>query len=204
MKKALTFEKVVPLPLDLIEPINYVWDGKQPGPPRRLRQQSVDIPLPPTLKVGEYIGSGHSGHVLSVDPSMTCAKLPPLVAKFGAKGFNKYLLREAWFYDEMQTLQGEVIPWCFGFYRAMLPKGMSLIPWLTDKHHRRKQSEESEEQTFEWIGKFKSEYLDLVQSFAEDPEHCVTVLILERVGRPYLPLGGKDMEPYVPIPEEIT
>lgn len=193
----LSFHKATTLPTDLIQIIHFIDEDEQPAPMRKLRHDTLDIHLPPTLKVGSRIGSGHSGYVYSLDPVEADPSLPPLVVKFGVQGFNKFILREAWFYDEMQTLQGEVIPWSFGLYRAVIPEGTSFVPWLESTSGR--QNDESIEGLLEYLGNFKPEYAELVSSFADDPQHCVTALILERVGELYLPFGGGTA-----IPEEIT
>lgn len=113
-----------------------------------------DLPPNLTINLGECIGHGRSGLIFKVQvepvapiapvepsspsgssgistPSTTA--LPALVAKIGRQHFNKWLLREAWFYEEMQSLQGLVIPRCYGLYSALIPHpsnhASSFLPW---------------------------------------------------------------------------
>ena len=60
--------------------------------------------------VYEVISSPESGS----DQDSESSIFPPLVAKIASRTRNKRIAREAWFYDEMRTLQGVVIPRCFG------------------------------------------------------------------------------------------
>lgn len=84
-------------------------------PVRRLRTQTPtpeihhDLPANLVLKLGECVGDGRSGIVFKVEPvglpsDALNANLPPLVAKFGRQHYSKWLLREAYFYKEMQSI----------------------------------------------------------------------------------------------------
>lgn len=132
---------------------------KVPNPVDTGTHHAHDLPSNLTIKLGECIGHGRSGLVFKVQvepvapvapvetsspsgssristPSTTA--LPALVAKIGRQHFNKWLLREAWFYEEMQSLQGLVIPRCYGLYSALIPRPSghdhdhasgSFVPW---------------------------------------------------------------------------
>lgn len=244
----MTFNKVAPLPEDFIKPIDvYVKvDGEIPMPARKLMVQSSnpsifqDLPSILDMKIGDCIGSGRSSRVFDAEPLSPDSRLPPLVAKFGIPGFNKFILREAWFYEEMQTLQGKVIPQCYGLYYARIPRGTAaFIPWLRgesrtlwkdiipeldkyisneellvrfiEKCARGKSSEDlaRDESTLNFIGNFNEKYAEIVHQlddFGFDFDRhdiVVPVIILEKLGKPYLPLGGKNWPMLKPIPENV-
>jgi len=253
VKIPLTFRKVAPLPEDFIKPIEaYVeGDGDIPVPIRQLlphgthSQTYQDLPSPLNMKIGDCLGSGRTSFVFEAEPLYLPpgSSIPPLVAKFGLPGFSKFLLREAWFYEEMQTLQGEVIPWCYGLYYARIPRGtVAFLPWFRgefrtlwkediselDKsinkeeqllrfvqkcaREKDKEAVAKEESALEYLGNFKEEYTQLVQQFDDTtssfdsnrPYLVVPVLILEKLGKPFLPLGGKNWPMNKPIPEDVT
>lgn len=246
----LTFKKVAPLPEDFIEPIEeYIdGDGEIPVPTRRLRPLGAHLgechALPPSLnmKIGDCLGGGRTSYVFEIEPLNlpSGSSIPPLVAKFGRPGSGKFLLREAWFYDEMQTLQGEVIPWCYSLYCVRIPRGSVFLPWFrgesrplwkeddseldkylkedeqlqqfVEKCARAKDPETvaKEKRTLKYYGDFKEEYAELVRQLDDSSfdldchEMVVPVLIMERLGKPYLPLGGKTWQLRQPIPKDLT
>lgn len=195
-------------------------------PVRRLRTEvpnpDIHHDLPPNLniKLGDCIGHGRSGITFKVEPvglssSTSSTVLPPLVAKIGRQHFNKWLLREAWFYEEMQSVQGVVIPWCYGLYSARIPPGHAFLPWLEGWRLRefsgqdvdpdvllqsykkgggKDKADEREIQgelkMLDYFGNFDEHHADFVQKF-EDKNGTVvcTLLILEALGGPYLPVG---------------
>lgn len=246
----MSFSKVTPLPEDFISPINVhvKIDGEIPMPARKLLGQSSnpsifqDLPSTLDMKIGDCIGSGRSSRVFDAEPLGLSPdnRLPPLVAKFGIPGFNRFILREAWFYEEMQTLQGKVIPQCYGLYYARIPRGTAaFIPWLRgdsrplwknripdldnyitneellvrfiEKCARGKSSEDlaRDESTLNFIGNFNEKYAEIVHQlddFGFDFDRhdiVVPVLILEKLGKPYLALGGKNWPMLKPIPENV-
>lgn len=139
---SLTFSKVTTLPRDLVKSkeISVDRDGEIPMPIRRLRDPIIlhtsmycDLPSSLNVTIGDCLGSGRSSYVFEIEPFglPSGIRIPPLVAKLGLPGFNKSILREAWYYEEMQTLQGEVIPWFFGLYYARIPRdGVVFLPWF--------------------------------------------------------------------------
>lgn len=207
---SLIFYKQAPLPEDLVKD-SYCdemdpYEGlTRPMPVRRIGTQVPnfhihhDLPANVVLKLGECIGHGRSGIVFKVEPvglasDTPNANLPPLVAKIGRQHYNKWLLREAYFYEEMKSLQGVAVPWCYGLYRARIPvaSGQGFIPWLIGwglrvfPHHDpgldeylnsyqesdgkdeddRKELENNEEK-LDARGGFRDQYADLVQQFED-------------------------------------
>lgn len=247
----LTFNKVTHLPEDLVKPVQSYIDGEAPVPTRKLRLHGThlgvcqSLPSPLNMKIGDCIGSGRTSFVFEVEP--VClppseSSIPALVAKFGLPGFGKFLLREAWFYEEMQTLQGQVIPSCYGLYYARIPRGtVAFLPWFRGKFRELWKEDISELDKYinkeeqllhfvencapvkdtqaialekgalEFSGNFKEEYAELVRTFEDSAgshdsdrrDLVVPVLILEKLGKPFLPLGGKNWPVRKPIPEDM-
>lgn len=46
--------------------------------------------------------------------------VPPLVVKISRRHRVPWLAREAWFYEEIECLQGSVAPYCYGLFEAEL------------------------------------------------------------------------------------
>lgn len=66
-------------------------------------------------RYGQEIGAGGVGIVYSLEPHEKSGT-PRSHSSLVAKNRLKYLLRyyvvgEAWFYEELQSLQGSVVPW---------------------------------------------------------------------------------------------
>lgn len=54
--------------------------------------------------------------------------LPPLVVKIGRRNRCQSITREAWFYEEMECLQGIAIARCYGCFEMELGKGQRVAP----------------------------------------------------------------------------
>lgn len=124
-------------------PVDFIgtqrWDGITHEPRRT-------VPVDPSseyhvgFSLGNKLSAGSSGLVYEVlnstlvheSASAGYVDIPPLVIKIAARTKNKNLAREAWFYDEMQSLQGVVIPRCYGWFEAPLPEGTTFTPWEND------------------------------------------------------------------------
>ena len=57
-------------------------------------------------------------------------RLPPLVVKVAAHRKSVKFTREAWFYNEIQSLQHTVSPRCFGMYQTKLASPQGVPPWI--------------------------------------------------------------------------
>lgn len=157
------------------------------------------------LELDKFIAAGRTGLVYEVhSPSIVFARnerqlhVPPLVCKFAARDRNKCILREAWFYDEMQTIQGIAIPRCFGLFEAWLPENTDkdFIPWNTAS----KDYYNLDNTPDPYLKKPEKLYKDLyLGGFVETPENRtiltrledpnrVVVILLERLGGNFLPV----------------
>lgn len=126
-------------------------------PPTRLPSQ---LPEPGKLKLqlslGRKLGYGRVARVYeaTVDyanssPELQQMALPPLVVKVSRRYEAKQLVREACYYDEMECLQGSVIPRYYGLFRSTIAPGWNLDPWRRDpvRGSRRSNPQEDDEQS---------------------------------------------------------
>lgn len=207
--KTLRFER-----LDL--PVDFVFDNATLNEEPRLVRPLVD--LPPSLNLdlelsrSSELGSGYSGLVYAMKtpknvqgPDGRPVCIPPLACKFSLERRNKLIAREAWMYDEMQTIQGVVVPRCYGLFVADIPSDMEIIPRAWDDTEDREEVYDDDpllEESYRWRG---------IGTFVENPtnreiltrlenKRCVTLLLLERLGPVYL---EKHQDEYGIIPQEI-
>ncbi|KAF8522500.1 hypothetical protein JB92DRAFT_2887122 [Gautieria morchelliformis] len=78
----------------------------------------------------ERLGYGRVGSVypLRIDDTNQYA-LPALVIKVAARRRSDDLAREAWFYEEMEDIQGVAIARCYGFFTAEIEPNSELLDW---------------------------------------------------------------------------
>lgn len=123
-------------PPDLVEPT--LHEGF-PDPSKRLLSSLPELgDLQFCISLGERIGSGRAGLVHEVTPVSLVSlsqgecpmALPPLVLKLARPNRCAFMAREAWFYDELELLQGVCIPRCYGWFEATLPQdGLRVPAW---------------------------------------------------------------------------
>ncbi|EIM81044.1 uncharacterized protein STEHIDRAFT_162045 [Stereum hirsutum FP-91666 SS1] len=93
------------------------------------------------IKLGEKIGDGMTGIVyeaiaLSIthpdgsDDNVPTGYLPPLVVKVGRLNRSASMVREAWFYEDMEPIQGIAVPRCYGCFELKVPRGTIVEPCL--------------------------------------------------------------------------
>ena len=116
------------------------------------------------------------------------------VLKFASRNRNKNLLREAWFYDELQSLQGATVPRCYGYFHAILPANWTVIPWQ-DPGSEDNDAELTDE-AFKPLGEFNMSYRPVSARFERG--QSLGLLLLERLGEPVLKAGSG-----VPIPKDV-
>ncbi|KAI0036010.1 hypothetical protein K488DRAFT_82449 [Vararia minispora EC-137] len=198
-------------PLDLIAPEISVPEFEDPNDPDELPPPPERRPscLPPSRQLhirgtlAKYLGGGRVGVVFALEDIEVVAmpdgfSLPPLVVKIARRDRVASLAREAWFYDEMECIQGSVIPRCYGWFELTLGHG-DRVPVL--EHFVKDKCWTQDD----------SEYLDvnsealngqplhpLLQERVESRD-IISVLVLEQVGdrltpgRKLGPLERKDM-----------
>ena len=189
----------VPIELHrVIAPLNLVplkdqfgndFTPKDPFPSRLLSTLPAPGNLHAHLALGEKRGSGRSSIVHNIDILPTQAlqgTFPPLVLKVGRLKRRAEIGREAWFYDEMESMQGVILPRCYGWFEAELAEGQSFGPWYTSD----RSSSETEDSNPNWRFENSSRLLEMSHS-----RNFVSVLLLERLGGT-LPVG-------VPLSEQL-
>lgn len=123
--------------------MDFVFDNAILNEEPRLVRPLVDLPpslnLDLELSLSSHLGSGYSGLLYAVNaplnvqgPDGRPVHIPPLACKFSIECRNKLFAREAWMYDEMQTIQGVVVLRCFGLFLADILSGMEIFPRARD------------------------------------------------------------------------
>jgi hypothetical protein len=193
------------------------------GPPAR---RTSELPPGGTLRLelilGDKLGSGAEGLVYAVDNAVLLTpagddaphSLPPIVVKvcYGERG--RQLLLEASAYDEMECIQGVVVPRCFGYFEVEADDitvpilCQDVNKWLLEADQKEERQEEEEllmkgeshshDEPFDEDGSDKSWEDD--EPFEDDEDlqdedyledkpdrdfsRRLCVLVLERVGQP--------------------
>lgn len=116
---------------------------------------------------------------------------PPLVAKLAFATRAMDVAREAWFYNELESLQGSVIPRCYGLFRATLGANESIsLSGYTPRWTGEENSYEYPDSSYpaEWRFMSEDELADALQNRAHPllqhlikARNEVVVLLLERL-----------------------
>lgn len=147
--ESVTLNRAI-LPANLIDPYPHpkleAWTGRrpdecyEPGGPIPRPPSTLPPPARSTLSftLGEPVSYGRSGIIF--DAADVCVVprdgnesptgyLPPLVVKIGRANRCYSLAREAWFYEEMESIQGVAIARYYGCFKMELPPGRFVYPW---------------------------------------------------------------------------
>ncbi|KAI0060225.1 hypothetical protein BV25DRAFT_1917849 [Artomyces pyxidatus] len=154
------------------------------------------LPPPGTSQLHGHLarfrGDGRAGIVFELDnvqldgATADPVSVPRLVVKIARPNRLASLAREAWFYDEMECLQGSAIARCYGWFEMQLSPGQTVPAWKahpTEDPHWHDYVLEVDE-TYGTIHPDQ-----LARSARRD---VLSVLLLEQLG-PTMPLG--------PLPE---
>lgn len=137
------------IPLDFVgifpDPKISQMHPRRPQSAYQTNTQRPPSQLPPSghsrlsFTLGKVLGAGNSGVIHEVldpvveasekDSSQAVGHLPPLVAKIGWSHRCYSIVREGWFYEEMECLQGVAIPRCYGCFELKLQKALHIGPW---------------------------------------------------------------------------
>ena len=173
--RGLTLHRSTPEPNEpfILPPPGVVGDQ----PPERLPSQ---LPPPGNLQLSlqavKIIGDGRASRVVEVSvldeessPELSTMLLPPLAMKISRPWDEASLIKEAFYYEEMECLQGSVVPRYYGVYEATVPEDCLFRLWDSDI---RKEEEKRQKR----IQKKNRPYPPL------PPPSVVRILLLERVG----------------------
>ncbi|EPQ52942.1 hypothetical protein GLOTRDRAFT_46075 [Gloeophyllum trabeum ATCC 11539] len=83
------------------------------------------------ITVAGQLGQGRVGtvHIADVWSCSVPVDIPPLVVKVANRDFCDNLSKEAWMYEEMESLQGVAIPRCYGYSVSEIPPHMKVLGW---------------------------------------------------------------------------
>ncbi|CAL1713731.1 unnamed protein product [Somion occarium] len=130
------------------------------------------------LSLGSELAFSPFGRVYDVkvdggrsSPDLMNVAIPPLILKVSPPNKTYKNAREAFYYEKMPELQGVVIPRYYGVFHATIPSGFRFRFWTPEKI----------------IGGPSDGDSDYEDHFAIP--RVITILVLERVGPKYLPLG---------------
>ncbi|TFY70823.1 hypothetical protein EVG20_g2169 [Dentipellis fragilis] len=186
-----------PVPLDLVnEPKHSTRDEQSiasstypNGPPIRAPSQ---LPAPGNLnlscRLGKRIAIGEASvlYTLELDDAMQASMvhIPPLMVKIARPNRTASLAREAWFYEEMECLQGVAVARCYGWFEAEIPRNSLPHTWKT-KHVPRVDEELD-------VGGLENERSngaphEMLEDRCWRPNH-LSILLMERLGERIPPL----------------
>ncbi|KAF8476531.1 hypothetical protein JB92DRAFT_3134404 [Gautieria morchelliformis] len=94
----------------------------------------------------DRLGHGRVGAVypLRVDGADQYA-LPPLVIKIAARRRSEDLAREAWFYEELEHIQGVAIARCYGLFTTEIDPNSEVLGWAESDADHEEEEEDLDE-----------------------------------------------------------
>lgn len=173
-------------------PSHFFAEPKPRPPPQPLGSLHLQV------SVGDYLGHGHSSVVFALEgihlsDAPTGAQVLELVVKVARINRVTSLIRETWYYDEMEVLQGVALPRCYGYFEAtlstdadekeLLHRLFKKFPAEVDEDHNAALNRDT------LIGP-----LHPVLEERRTRRDILAVLVMERLGS-RLPIG-------LPVPEE--
>ncbi|GJJ14382.1 hypothetical protein Clacol_008646 [Clathrus columnatus] len=133
-----------------------------------------DLPSPGhkhlSIALGDVLGKGRAGTVhcaTLITPDYT--DLPPLVAKVWRHRRSETIEREAWFYEELEKVQGIAVPRCYGLFQTHIEWGTEVLAW----NNKIDPNEPSEDSMWMFTG---------VKEKTEEDPTLLSILLLERLG----------------------
>ncbi|GJJ09749.1 hypothetical protein Clacol_003973 [Clathrus columnatus] len=85
------------------------------------------------IMLGDTLGSGRVGTVHQAALLTHNTNLPQLVVKISRQNRSAYIEQEAWYYEELEQVQGIAMPRCYGLFRARIEEGTEVKIWGDDK-----------------------------------------------------------------------
>lgn len=188
----------------------YEPNGPIPRPPSQLGPPDHSTL---SFSLGKPLGAGRSGLVYEVlephleestsetpsarDP-LPSGYLPPLVIKIARQNSCQSIVREGWFYEEMECLQGVTIPRCYGCFELKLPKGCRVGPWEDPRFG-------SLHRSMDAIPEFEKYVPDVYYNADVFPHPLLPRLVIERKTVYVLLLErlGNELQPNVQYPNSL-
>lgn len=176
-------------------------DARGESPPVR-----APSALPPpgqlslSLELHRRLGHGRAGEVyeVSIDlngssPELATLAVPPLVAKVSRPGCPTRIQHEAYYYEEMESLQGVIIPRCYGLFTSDIPAGSSLSESAKKPSDEPSYGDNPRDSN---LNDTNDGSIDSRNQRARSMKSCpdgptpISILLLERLGD-RLPVGGE-------------
>lgn len=158
------------------------------------KRRPSTLPPSPQLQlhatVGEYLGDGQSSvvPVYALEQVTICGlrsniDIPQLVVKIARPHRVSWEMREAWFYDEMECLQGSIVPRQFGYFEHDM--GFSLdstsSSGLYVKSFRDYPMSTGSSNDADWLRELEPEMHPMLEERLSRKD-ILSVTILERLG----------------------
>ncbi|EKM53514.1 uncharacterized protein PHACADRAFT_211204 [Phanerochaete carnosa HHB-10118-sp] len=185
------------VPLNLLKPAirdpsTCKGNGFVDMPPRPPSKQPPPGNAHLHASLGEYLGHGHSSIVFDLrDVQLSSAPsdvvVPPLVVKVARINRVTSLLREAWFYDDMECIQGVSIPRCYGYFETEVPEDSDVRRQLLAVAKKYRPEDDGEENLVLSRDQMMGPLHPLLAERCQRRD-IIAVTILEKLG-PQLPLG---------------
>lgn len=155
-----------------------------------------------TAKLGAHIGHGRSSVVyaledISVGGLEPETVIPPLVVKVARLDRPAWLAREAWYYDEVECVQGSVVPYCFGWFEMNAGSLLKTTPDRKPTCHIRpldKYPVRNRDKEKDLLPVFEPRPHPMLAERARrrsERDDIIAVLILERLSGEMLPIRCK-------------
>ncbi|KZV69920.1 hypothetical protein PENSPDRAFT_665431 [Peniophora sp. CONT] len=133
------------------------------------------------LRLDQELGRGKAGFVHSVET--VGDNLPSLCVKIAFPAQRAKLSTEAWYYDDLQLLQGSAIPLCYGYFEAELSRDSKLL--LPDHAKRFCRARPGDDPTTSrrigllLLERLSDEHLPLRKHFSQQERHEIHFLLCE-------------------------
>ncbi|KAF8506299.1 hypothetical protein BU17DRAFT_17401, partial [Hysterangium stoloniferum] len=136
--------------------------------------------LPPpgdlTLEVSvkTKLGKGRVGSVYDAEKSRTWVspEIPDLVIKVAHRYQSNNLCREAWFYEEMEHLQGIIVARCYGIFQVVIDEQYEILDW----------ERVDQEKATRAVRELHPHTRTPQDIFLDGQHHLLSVLVFEKLG----------------------
>ena len=153
----------------------------RPVPSRPRSQLPPPGSLKLSLRLGKRLGHGATGRVYEAivqsddsSPELRDMVMPNLVVKISRRDKAKGVEREGYYYQEMEALQGSIVPRYYGLYTTEISPDCGFKPWSRDPIRRAPRSRKTDDKS------------DVTQQDQESKKGAsswtLNILVLERVG----------------------
>ncbi|TFY78842.1 hypothetical protein EWM64_g5171 [Hericium alpestre] len=179
--------KRIDVPADLIEPFQHEESPHvrpNGAPARRPSTLPKAGNLTLSCSILDAISNGRDAVVFGADNtelSDSSVQLPPLVLKMARRWQGNKVMKEAWVYDEMESIQGIAIPRCYGLFQVDLGGYIEPRPWTKEFDGKDPDDEAADDVGFTLSRGEFNKLPPILKEFIHHPDR-LCVLVLERLG----------------------